>query len=140
MAETKFPKLFAIDIDKMEAVRTDDDHKWGWEKWLVNDAELGLCCKLLIIYPGWRSSKHVHETKAEYFQVLSGELKLVVYQQEDHQVVDKIIHMEAGSQHFIPENTYHSFETNTKQFVLLLEVSTFEDEQTEKELPSERLY
>ncbi len=136
MSDTKFPRIFAIDIDNLETVRRDHKHIWGDEAWLVNDEELDLGCKLLTIFPGFISSKHKHETKSEYFIVLSGELTL-------HEWNDMGFHHEVklkqGGRYFIPKNTKHRFETGTKQFVLLLEVSTFEDEQTEKELPSERL-
>lgn len=140
MGQIEFPKLFAVDVDKMESVRTDEGHIWGWEKWLVNDVELNVCCKFLIIYPGFCSSKHSHKTKAEYFQILSGKLKLVVFKQSDPEIIDRIIHMESGKQYFIPANTYHRFETETREFVLLLEVSTFEDENTDKLEKAKELY
>lgn len=128
--DTKFPHIFAINIDELEAVRTDEGHIWGYEKWLVNDEKLDIGCKLLIIFPGFISSLHQHETKHEYFQVLSGELKLHLWDNKCNSY--QVRNLEAGKQHFIPANTEHRFETGTKQFVLLLEVSTFEDEKTHK--------
>ena len=117
-----------------------NSHIWGYEKWLVNDSELDLCCKLLVIFPGFRSSKHNHDTKSEYFQVLSGELRLSLFRKGDRTTIDKVLDMEAGQQTLIPAGQYHCFETATRQFVLLLEVSTFEDEKTNKAKPSEALY
>ena len=136
--QVKFPKLFAIDVDKLDAVKIDVQHKWGWEIWLVNSKEMNVCCKLLIIYPGWVSSLHGHETKAEYFIILSGELKLYVYPRMEDVYPDapgglpEILELDEGQQHFIPEKTYHKFATGTKQFVLLLEISSYEDELTTK--------
>ena len=133
---TKFPHIFAINIDELEAVKTDEGHIWGYEKWLVNDVTLNIGCKLLIIFPGFISSLHKHETKSEYFQILSGELKLrIMYDDENYQTFN----LESGKQHFVPANTYHRFETGTKQFVLLLEMSTFEDEDTHKSEPAREL-
>ena len=136
--QVKFPKLFAVDVDKLEAVRIDARHQWGWEIWLVNSKEMNVCCKLLIIYPGWMSSLHGHETKSEYFIILSGELKLYVYPRMAEVYPDapfgfpEVMELDAGQQYFIPEKTYHKFATGTKQFVLLLEVSSYEDELTTK--------
>jgi|6_EtaG_2_1085325.scaffolds.fasta_scaffold00831_10 mannose-6-phosphate isomerase-like protein (cupin superfamily) len=137
MDEIKFPRIFAIDIDNLETEKRDHDHIWGDEAWLVNDRKLNIGCKFLTIFPGFTSSKHKHLTKSEYFIVLAGELKLREWNPggHHHEVV-----LEQGRRYFIPKNIYHRFETGSKQFVLLLEVSTFEDEQTEKELKSERLY
>jgi len=140
MGLIKFPHIFALNIDDLEAVHTDEGHIWGYEKWLVNDRELGLCCKLLVIFPGFRSSKHNHDTKSEYFQVLSGELRLTKFEMDIPDVVDEVLDMQAGQQTLIPAGQYHHFETATRQFVLLLEVSTFEDELTNKAKPSEALY
>ena len=137
MSETKFPRIFAVNIDELTAVRKDHDHIWGDETWLVNNKELDLGCKLLTIFPGFISSKHKHATKSEYFIVLSGEL---ILHEWDEAEVHHEVSLEQGQRYFIPKDTYHRFETGTKQFVLLLEVSTFEDEQTEKELPSEKVY
>ncbi len=136
MNETKFPRNFAVNIDNLAAVRKDHDHIWGDETWLVNDKKLDIGCKFLTIFPGFLSSKHKHITKSEYFIVLSGELILHEWNPggRHHEVK-----LEQGQRYFIPKGIAHRFETGTKQFVLLLEVSTFEDEQTEKELPSERL-
>lgn len=137
MSDTRFPRIFAIDIDQLEAVKRDHNHIWGDETWLVNDEELNLGCKFLTIFPGFLSSKHQHLTKSEHFIVLSGELKL--YEWNGAGVQSEVM-LEEGQHHFIPKETWHRFETGSKQFVLLLEVSTFEDEQTEKELKSEKLY
>lgn len=139
MDQIKFPHIFPINIDVLEAIKTDEGHIWGYEVWLVNDKKLDLGCKLLIIFPGFLSSKHKHATKSEYFQVLSGKLDLHIWEYDDIEDC-QTYELEAGKQYFVPANTYHRFETGTKQFVLLLEVSTFEDEQTEKELPSENIY
>ena len=88
------------------------------------------------IDPGFLSSLHKHETKSEYFQVISGELKLhIMYEDLSHQTFN----LESGKQHFVPANTEHRFETGTKQFVLLLEMSTFEDEKTHKSEPAREL-
>lgn len=134
--ETKFPHLFAINIDELQNVKIDKKHIWGYEVWLVNDKELDIGTKLLVIYPGFVSSIHKHETKHEYFQVLSGELKLHIWHRHDksepHEDDHEIYTLESGKQHFVPKQTYHRFETGTKQFVLLLEMSTFEDEKTHK--------
>lgn len=142
MSDTKFPHIFALNIDDLEAVKVDERHIWGYEKWLVNDKDLDLGCKMLIIFPGFRSSKHNHDTKSEYFQVLSGELRLTTFWETatGEQVGDRIIDMKAGQKHFIPAGQYHHFETGTKQFVLLLEVSTYEDEMTNKAESSRKLY
>jgi len=135
---TKFPRIFAIDVDKLDAVKIDNGHDWGWEIWLTNSRELNICCKLLIIFPGWMSSVHGHLTKAEYFIILSGELKLYVYPRMADVYPDapggspEILELDTGQQHFIPEKTYHKFATGTKQFCLLLEVSSWEDEKTFK--------
>lgn len=140
--QTKFPHIFAINIDELQAVKRDGGHKWGYEVWLVNDDKHDTCCKLLIIYPGWLSSKHKHITKWEHFQVLSGELNLHIWDIDDvdSQEPECIIKMESGAQHYIPFNTYHRFETATKQFVLLLEVSGYENEETVKAEPSKEIY
>lgn len=150
MNEIKFPDMFAINIDNLEAVKRDDCHIWGYEVWLVNDYALDLAAKFLIIFPGFLSSQHAHKPfvgmedlcrsggKDEYFIVLDGELKLHVWPCGlDYDV--EIVELTQGQRYFIPKGTYHRFETGSKDFVLLLEVSTYEDEQTDKPLPSERL-
>ena len=139
MKQIKFPHIFAVNIDELDSVRTDEGHIWGYEKWLVNDKELDLCCKHLVIFPCFRSSKHNHDTKSEYFQILSGELRLTLFKRGDMTTVDRVIEMSAGQQVLIPKRQYHYFETATRQFVLLLEVSTFEDEKTNKAKPAQEL-
>lgn len=142
----KFPKIFAIDVDALEAVKIDKAHLWGWELWLINSKELNICCKLLIIFPGFESSLHGHETKAEFFVILAGELQLTIYPRMADVYPDapgglsETINLEAGQQTFIQEKTYHSFATGTRQFTLLLEISTYEDELTTKLNQSTRLY
>jgi len=139
MSSIKFPHIFPVNIDDLEAVKTDEGHIWGYEKWLVNDKERNVCCKLLIIFPGFLSSKHAHETKWEYFQVLAGQLDLHVWHYDN--VEDcQTFELDGGMQYFIPENVYHRFETGTREFVLLLEVSAYEDEKTDKMEKSEKLY
>lgn len=138
MDGTPFPHIFAINLDEMDCVKTDEGHIWGYEIWLVNNEDLNLGCKLLVVFPGFISSEHGHQTKCEYFQVLSGELKLHIWSE-----VSKMFFrydLDAGSQHFIPAGVIHKFETGTKQFVLLLEVSTYEDEKTHKRAKSKKVY
>jgi len=134
-----FPHIFPINIDRMQAIKRDDGHIWGYEVWLVNDEEHDVCCKLLIIFPGFVSSKHGHTTKWEYFIVLAGVLKLYDWG-TDGGGEYKVMDLEGGDQYFIPEGGIHRFETGSREFVLLLEVSAFENEQTFKLEPSRQLY
>jgi mannose-6-phosphate isomerase-like protein (cupin superfamily) len=130
MKNPEFPHLFLININKLQYIKKDKEHKWGYEVWLVNDKKLGICCKLLVIYPGWMSSIHEHANKNEYFQMLSGALKLYIWDGDDGGY--KVIELEVGKQYFVPANTDHRFVSDTEEPVLLLEMSTFEDEQTHK--------
>ncbi len=139
MEQIKFPRIFAVNIDALETVRHDENHLWGTEDWILNSAAFNVCAKALTIYPGFQSSKHNHDTKHEWFIVLSGELELQIWD-EGKDVLPKYRILEAGQKHFIPAGQYHRFKTNTRQFVLLLEVSGFEDELTNKEEPSKKLY
>jgi mannose-6-phosphate isomerase-like protein (cupin superfamily) len=134
-----FPHIFPINIDQLEAVKRDDGHIWGYEVWLVNDEQRNVGCKLLIIFPGFVSSKHGHETKWEYFIILAGSLKLQIWHDDPGGEYQEVV-MEAGSQRLIEQGRAHRFETGTREFVLLLEVSSYEDEQTFKLEPSRRLY
>lgn len=168
MDRIKFPHIFPINIDLLDAVRTDDGHIWGYEKWLVNDPKLDIGCKLLIIFPGFGSSIHGHVTKCEYFHILAGDLTLSVWQNSIQHVLDElhcsadgikeklamldtgdieallgeqvVVALDTGQKHFIERGVFHGFKTGTREFTLLLEVSTFEDEKTVKLMPSEQYY
>ncbi len=139
MSQIKFPHIFPVNIDAMDAVRTDEGHIWGYEKWLVNDKDHDVCTKLLIIFPGFLSSKHAHETKWEYFIIMAGELTLHEwkYGPDEESTTKKL---ECGQRHYIPEGRYHRFETGTREFVLLLEVSGYENEATDKKDKAKALY
>ena len=134
----RFPRIFAVNVDALETVRKDENHIWGAEDWILNDAKHGVCTKFLTIFPGFQSSKHNHETKWEYFIVLSGKLELDIW--DDPDVFRQYRTLSTGQRHFIPAGQYHRFRTNTREFVLLLEVSGFENELTNKAEPSRQLY
>jgi len=143
--QVKFPKLFAIDVDKLETVQDDPYHHiWGKEKWPILDKEHGVTLKFLTIFPGFQSSKHAHGNKGEddgkweYFVILSGELTLDVWDQDletypgEPRTPMRTIEMPEGSRYYIPEMTYHRFKTGTKAFTLLCEVSGYENDKTHK--------
>lgn len=70
-----------VDIDTLgELHDTCEDgevvrrHKWGYEKWLVNEDEY--CGKLIVLDKKVVSSFHYHKKKKETFIVLSGKIRI----------------------------------------------------------------
>ena len=149
----RFPRIFAVNVDNMKTVQDDPySHVWGSEDWLLNDIEHGVCGKFLTIFPGFQSSKHAHGNKGEddgkweYFFIMSGELTLYVWDKDmdtypgEPKTPVRIIELKGGDRYYIPEYTYHKFQTGTREFVLLLEVSGYENDKTHKLEPSRQLY
>ena len=92
-------------------------HKvWGRELWLTNRAEF--CAKVLVVNPGFRSSRHYHMTKAEEFIVLDGTVRL--------DLVDGSREMRPGERQFLPPGTAHRF--GSVAGAMLLEISTYHDD------------
>lgn len=148
----EFPRIFAVNVDAIDAVKRAHNHKWGDETWVENDEVHGVCCKFLTIFPGFKSSMHAHgnrdedDGKWEHFIILSGELVLYVWEQDMETYPKrprspmKIIKLQTGDKYYIPEYTYHKFETGTREFVLLLEISGYENDKTHKLEASRQIY
>lgn len=50
---------------------------WGFEEIWINESEY--CFKILVLKPGFESSKHYHQKKKETFLVLRGHCTLMVW-------------------------------------------------------------
>jgi len=92
---------------------------WGLELWfaLVPNAYLG---KVIIVYPGERTSFHYHRYKEETLYVAEG--TLVYHVEEDGEKRGKIFF--SGEFVHVPPETKHSLGASRDGKVILFEVST----------------
>lgn len=95
-------------------------HHYGVEKFeetgavLIDCINREYCKKIVIQLPGQAHPNHFHKRKEETFQVLAGELELVLE--------GRLRVLYPGDLHLIPQGAWHSFSTKTG--VIFEEVST----------------
>jgi len=95
------------------------DKPWGYEEWFVqNEKYVG---KFLFIKKGHRLSKQHHVVKDETVYVMTGEMNLMLYD-ENNDSLSLIRLMKEGSSHRIEPGTIHRM--IAIEDTLLIEVST----------------
>lgn len=99
---------------------------WGFEEWWVNEPEY--CFKILVVKPGFQSSKHYHCNKKETFLALRGRCVLRVWDRASNSLA---IHtLESEKQVTILPGQPHQFylEANATEPCVIYEISTHHDD------------
>lgn len=95
-------------------------HHYGMEAYkdygcaIVNVINREYCKKLLVMLPNQKHPSHYHKLKEETFQILSGDMELVIN--------DEIVNLSVGETYTVKRNDWHSF--STKNGLIFEEVST----------------
>jgi mannose-6-phosphate isomerase-like protein (cupin superfamily) len=101
------------------------DKAWGFEEWWCNEPEY--CFKILVVKPGFTSSKHYHKKKKETLIVLKGTCHLYLWKRDKEQHViltpeDKVL---------INPGYPHQFwvEPEEKEPCIIYEIATHHDDE-----------
>lgn len=134
--------------------------KWGQERWIINDAECGLCFKEMVLYPGHQVSLHRHK-KSEVFLVIDGMMMVEIeadvavgdwldgswrmdYPRSPEQcestepTITEMRILKVGEQISIRSNQWHRMRSIGAETCEFLEISTFHDDEDTERHPLER--
>lgn len=95
-------------------------HHYGMENYkdygcaIVNVINREYCKKLLVMLPNQKHPSHYHKLKEETFQILSGDMELIIN--------DEKVNLTIGETYTVKRNDWHSF--STKNGLIFEEVST----------------
>jgi D-lyxose ketol-isomerase len=98
---------------------------WGAEAWLTNTEKY--CAKILKLNPGFQCSLHYHNFKDETFIVMQGDVYLEIRRILSAQPLYH--HFNSGDQQRVYPGTAHRFWTNNPDGALILEISTYHDDE-----------
>lgn len=106
----------------MESTQKFVNKDWGYEVWFANTEEY--CGKLLYVKKDYWSSNgkfHYHDIKDETFYIISGELELEWYDEEQHR---HNVLMKKGESFRILPGIKHRFRAITEEGCEFIEAST----------------
>lgn len=113
---------------------------WGYERWIVNNEELNLCVKELVLTQekcGTWCSMHRHHIKDEVFKITQGSVRFQWI--EDGKLNEAYLHH--GDEAVIPAGWYHRFQSATDmEDAVITEASTFHRDEDVDRMDNETLY